>query len=246
VPIRAVLSEYLLSPVILVVAVLIGLLIERRCRRSGRLLAWSGVVMLLLLAMPVIGTSMLIALEQNLPLTPPPNAPPQAIVILGGDIMRHGAAIEPSQPGLASLERLRAGAALSRRTGLPVLISGGPIYDGERPLAALMADSMQHDFQVPVRWTEPASRDTWENAQFSAAILHGQGINSVYVVTHPWHMRRAIMAFARAGITVTAAPTRLDHLPQPLLAAIAPNARAWRDSFYALHEWIGCVFYAMR
>jgi uncharacterized SAM-binding protein YcdF (DUF218 family) len=189
---------------------------------------------------------MLIALEQNLPLTPPPDAPPRAIVILAGDIMRYGGAVEPPQPGLASLERLRAGAALSRRTGLPVLISGGPIYDGERPLATLMADSMQHDFQVPVRWTEPASRDTWENAQFSAAILHGQDITSVYVVTQPWHMRRAIMAFARAGITVTAAPTRFDHLPEPLLAAITPNARAWRDSFYALHEWIGCVFYAMR
>jgi len=230
----------------LVVAVMIGLLIERRSRRSGRLLAWFSLLSLLLLAMPVVGTSMLIALEQDLPLTPPADAPPKAIVILGGDIMRYGAAIEPPQPGLASLERLRAGADLFRRTGLPVLISGGPIYQGEPPLAALMTDSMQHDFQVPVRWTEPASRDTWENAQFSATILREQKITSVYVVTQPWHMRRAIMSFARAGITVTAAPTRFDHLPAPLLAAITPTARAWRDGFYALHEWIGCVFYAMR
>jgi uncharacterized SAM-binding protein YcdF (DUF218 family) len=80
----------------------------------------------------------------------------------------------------------------------------------------------------------------------SAAILRREGIGSVYVVTQAWHMRRAIMAFAAAGITVTAAPTRFDHLPTPLVTAFIPNARGWRDSAYALHEWIGCAFYALR
>jgi uncharacterized SAM-binding protein YcdF (DUF218 family) len=44
----------------------------------------------------------------------------------------------------------------------------------------LMADSLVHDFQVPAQWVERESRDTWENARLSAAILHQQGITSVY------------------------------------------------------------------
>ena len=104
---------------------------------------------------------------------------------------------------------MRAGALLHRRTGLPILVTGGTLRTSEPPVAALMADSLVHDFQVPARWVERESRDTWENARLSAAILHEQGITSVYVVTQAWHMRRAIVAFADTGITVTAAPTLL-------------------------------------
>jgi uncharacterized SAM-binding protein YcdF (DUF218 family) len=196
--------------------------------------------------MPIVGGTMLIAIERNLPLTPPAEAPPQAIVILGGDIMRDGSESEPPQPGLVSLDRLRAGAALFHRTGLPVLISGGPTYKDEPPLATVMADTMVRDFQVPVRWQETVSLDTWANAHMSAAILQAEGVRSIYVVTQAWHMRRAIMAFADTGITVTAAPTRFDHLPEPLAAAFVPDMAAWRASYYALHELVGYAFYALR
>jgi uncharacterized SAM-binding protein YcdF (DUF218 family) len=238
-------TSFVLSPVFLVLVAFIGLLIGRR-RRGFMLLAWIGILALLVLSIPVIGSSILIALERNLPLAPPPDAPPQAIVILAGDIERDGAPAVPPEPGLSSLERMRAGAALFRRTGLPILVSGGPLYEGEPSLAAVMADGLVHDFQVPVRWIEPVSRDTWENAQMSAAIVRQQGIGSIYVVTQAWHMRRAIMAFAAVGIVATAAPTRFDHLPTPLVAAFVPNARGWRDSYIALHEWIGGAYYALR
>ena len=60
----------------------------------------------------------------------------------------------------------------------------------------------------------------------SAAILREQGINSVYVVTQAWHMRRALIAFAHTGITVTAAPTRFDRLPTPLAMDFVPESAA--------------------
>ena len=76
----------LLPPVSLVFVALIGLLIERRHRPIGRFLAWFGVLGLLVLALPAVSGLLLMSLERNLPLTPPPDRPPQAIVILGGDI----------------------------------------------------------------------------------------------------------------------------------------------------------------
>ena len=55
-------------------------------------------------------------------------------------------------------------------------------------LVMAVEDSLRQDFQVPATWVETASRDTWENATDSAAILRPLGIHSVYVVTHAWHM----------------------------------------------------------
>jgi uncharacterized SAM-binding protein YcdF (DUF218 family) len=241
---RYIATALLVPPVSLLLITLIGLLTARR--RVGRLLAWLGALGLLVLAMPIVSALLMIALEQDLPLTPQAASPPQAIVVLGGDAARTGSDTLIEYPGPLSLERERTAAALFRRTGLPILISGGSLWPNEPPIARVMADSLTQNFQLPTRWVESASRDTWENAHMSAAILREQGINSVYVVTQAWHMRRAIMAFADAGISVTAAPPWLDRLPTPLALGFVPEAGGWLTSYEALHEWIGCAWYALR
>jgi uncharacterized SAM-binding protein YcdF (DUF218 family) len=128
---------------------------------------------------------------------------------------------------------------------LPILVSGGEVGKGAPPVAVLMRESLTRDFQVPVRWTEDRSRDTWENARDSAAILRAAGIGSIYLVTNAWHERRALMAFAGTGLTVTAAPTPLDRPAGPIPSDFVPQALSWEISFYALHEWIGCIWYAL-
>ena len=236
----------LIPPISLLLLAIVGLLIERRHRLAGRLLAWTGLLSMLVLAMPVVGGALTIALEHGLPLTPPVDMPPQAIVILGGDAGRGGENMIIIHPGPLSLEREREGAIMYRRTRLPILVSGGPLRPDEPPIGSVMADSLQHDFQVPVQWVETTSHDTWTNAQRSAEILRQHGIRSVYLVTQAWHMRRAIIAFAHTGIVVTAAPTRLDQSRLPLYREFTPDLSGWRTSFYALHEWFGCAYYALR
>lgn len=231
----------LLPPTSLVFVALAGLIIGRRI---GRLLAWVSLLGLLLLSIPAVGGSLLNTLESNLPLTPPQNAPPQAIVVLGGDVRR---ATDPSadMPGPISLERVSAAAALYRRTQLPILVSGGSPLGNGPAIALLMAASLQRDFHVPVASIEARSRDTWENAKASAAILRDQGKTSVYLVTDAWHMRRALIAFAGTGITVTAAPTTLDAAPTRYVTDFLPSAGGWLSSYLAIHEWIGCAWYAL-
>lgn len=245
-PLIKIANALLVPPISLLLVALVGSLIEWRYRRIGRFMRWAGLLGLLVLALPVTSGSLTIALERDLPLTPPPSSPPQAIVILAADAVPNDEESLALQLGQSSLERVRAGAALSRRTGLPILVSGGPLFEGEPSVAATMADSLMRDFQVPVRWSEDASRDTWENARMSAAILREQGIGSIYVVTNAWHMRRAIMAFANTGITATAAPTRMDRLRTQFVANFVPASAAWHESYDALHEWIGLVYYALR
>ena len=108
-----------------------------------------------------------------------------------------------------------------------------------------MSRTLREDFNTPVRWIEPRAADTWENAEFSAEILREQGIHSIYLVTHAWHMRRALIAFAHTGIVVTAAPVRLDTAPGGVASDFIPRTGAWLTSYYAMHEWIGSLDYAV-
>ena len=228
-------------PLSLLPVCLAGLLIVCRRPRTGMVLLAAGLCGLTLLATPLVSGWLIASLERNLPLIPPANDPPRAIVILSADVVR-SADTPDLAAGSLTLERERAGASLFRRTGLPILVTGGPA--GEDTLGAVMARSLNQDFGVPVRWIEPRARDTWENAQHSATILKGQRIHSVYLVTHAWHMRRALIAFAGTGITITAAPVRLDPVRTGAVDFV-PRTSAWLASYYALHEWIGCADYAL-
>jgi len=226
---------------------LAGLALSWRWPRLGRFLIAVSLIGLLAFSLPVTSRSLIASLEWSLPRAPP-DQPPAAIVILGGDAgygtnagLELGTGIGP-----LTLERMRAGALLQRRTGLPVLVTGGALEPGVEPIATQMARSLHDEFGITVRWVEPASDDTWQNAQFSAAMLHAAGINSVYLVTHAWHIRRAAMAFARFGIATTPAPLRIDRPPRFNFDEFMPHASAVLDSYFALHEWIGIVYYALR
>ena len=68
----------------------------------------------------------------------------------------------------------------------------------------------------------------------------------MYLVTQPWPMRRALLAFTDAGLTVTAAPTPLDRSPGLSLDGFVPVTGGWQTSYFAIHEWTGWAWYSMR
>jgi uncharacterized SAM-binding protein YcdF (DUF218 family) len=243
--IKTIASSLLLPPTSLAFLALVGMLIECPHRCLGRFLKWSAVLGLLILAMPATGLWMLYALESDLPLNPRADQPPKAVVILSGDAPQSGGQSQ-MRPGVRSFERERAGALLAHRTQLPILVSGGKVHESEPAVSVVMADSLEHELQAHVRWIETESRDTWENAHKSAAILQSQGIHSVYVVTDAWHMRRAILAFRGTGVAVTAAPTYFDRIPLQSATDLVPSFGGWTASYTALHEWIGCAWYGFR
>lgn len=129
-----------------------------------------------------------------------------AIVVLGAGRERGDPAWGSDQPTGVALERERYAAQLAKASGLPVLTSGGLHYGTPPTEAAIMADSLQSDFGVSVRWQEGRSRTTWENAAFSAELLQPLGIKRVVVVTQAWHMSRARWSFEKAGFEVVSAP----------------------------------------
>lgn len=241
----AVVTTLIVPPVNLLLVSIAGAVIALRRPRAGLALVGFGLLGLIVLALPVTAESLIVSLETGLHLSATGKPPPGAIVILAGDVAKIASETPETEVGPLTLERLRAGAALYRRVGLPVLVTGGMPPEGGLPIAALMAESLAQDFHVPVRWTETHSEDTWGNARDSASILAAAGIRSIYLVTHAWHMRRSVIAFAHFGITVTAAPVRLDAPPAATVVKFFPGVKAWMTSYFALHEWIGCVYYSL-
>ncbi len=239
--INTVFTALVLPPPSLALGALLALVLIRG--RLGRVLAVLGLAGLTLLSLPVVSMALLASLD--VPADPPTGSLPGAIVVLGGDVNR---ATDPpgATIGGLSLERVRAGAALQRRSGLPVLVSGGIVDDLPLTIGALMAESMAGDFGVPVRWTEATSLTTWENAENSAAILATAGVRQVYLVTHAWHMRRSLLAFRHFGLDATPAPVRPDPWPTFKAGEFLPHTSAWLNSFYAIHEWVGMAYYSIR
>lgn len=239
---RALLTALLLPPVGFALAALALALLAWRGRR------WAGLVAALLLALQVALATpfatlwLRVSLQAMVPSVEA--APPGAIVVLGADMARAPAGIEP---GPLTLERLRAAAVLHRRTGLPVLVTAGPpSREVPMPLAQRMAEVLTEEFGVAVRWVEPQARDTIENARFSTALLREAGIGSAYVVTHAWHVPRALAAFRRNGIDVVPAAVRPEVPPAGRFAEFVPRADHWAASWLAVREWAGLLLAPFR
>ena len=239
---RQLLTALALPPVSpLLLAVVLGLMAWRGRRWAG-LGAAGCALSVLLLATPAVSGALRWSLERETTAWPAVAAP-GAIVVLGAEVAR---GLDGPRPGPLTLERLRAGAALFRATGLPLLVTGGVLAPGDPPIATLMARSLAEDFSTPARWVEPGAADTRGNARLSAAILAGEGIAAVHLVTHAWHLPRAGREFSMAGLAVLAAPVPRGREPGFGPSQWLPGAEGLAESWFSLREWTGRLAYALR
>ena len=151
---------------------------------------------------------------------------PVAIVVLGGGVEVFAPEFGVSSLHHTSLERLRYGIWLGRQTGLPLAFSGGVGW-GQKdatPEARVAAQIAASEFGQPLKWIEESSRDTRENAIRTVALLRPAGIRHIVLVTHGWHMPRAMKAFEVAA----AGELRIEPAPMGLA----------QDSDISILTWI--------
>lgn len=239
-------SALLLFPLNLLLLAALGLLLQRRWHRAVWL-TWTALALLFMFSTRV-GTMLLTApLEvQNPALSVIPSTA-QAIIVLGGG--RQSNAPEygnRDMPGYAALARLQYAAHLHRASGLPILVTGGKPDGSTESEAAVMARSLHDDFGVATRWLEQASDTTADNARLSVPILRNAGVQHVLLVTDAMHMPRAVRSFRAQGIEVIPAPTVFFSGERFTFNDLLPGGDGLRRSNYALHEWIGLLWYALR
>lgn len=236
-----------LPPLNLVLLALAGWFCARRWPRLGRRMIQIAFGGLFILSLPIFAGSILHSLEVHPVLdTTRPVAENSAIVVLSAGMYRDAPEYGGDDTvGSLTLERLRYAAKLHRDFGVPVLTTGGILGDVETSLAEAMAKVLTEEFGVDRVWQEKEAFNTQQNAAFSEKLLREQGISTIYLVTHSWHMRRAVLVFEQTGLTVVPAPTRLGGPFELSIGDFIPNAGALNASYYALHEWLGQLWYRL-
>lgn len=241
---KKILTLLALPPVGPVLLAMAGLAVAARRPRLGCGIAWAALLMLLALSLPAVSRLLLAPLPTAVALDPARAQQAQAIVILAGGLRRGAPEYGGDTLNGLSLDRVRYGAWLARRTGLPVLVSGGIAAKGA-PEAEVMRGVLEEEFGVEPRWVERRSRNTRENAQFSAALLREAGVQRVVLVTHGMDMRRAGAEFRAAGLEVLPAPTGLPGASPLTWRDWVPGLGAFVASYYALYEHLANAMRAL-
>jgi len=221
-PWKPVLTAIVLPPVPLLLMVLLGARLILPRRGLGWLLLLLGTLGIWLSACAGIGAFLTRTL-----LHPPPALNSAQIAQLRADVKAHqpltivvlGAGREVFAPEYGasslknlSLQRLRYGLWLGRETGAPVGFTGGTGWsEATGPSEAEVAERLAaREFGVPLKWIEDQSRDTRENAIGTVALLKRSGIARAVLVTHGWHMPRALNLFN------SAADGQIEFVPAPM------------------------------
>lgn len=226
------------------------LLFTESWRGIGRLLAIGGFAGLLFAGLSPLAHWVTLPLEQRFPTFAEDGRPVTGIVVLGGGIETRISAergqLTVSDPG----ERQIALGDLARRYPQARLMfsggSGGLYDDGiaESDIVSRFAGTLG----VPEGRVifEKRSRNTRENAVYSAEIAKPQLGEHWLLVTSAWHMPRAVGCFRKAGFEVVAYP--VDFRTSGPRDATRFNRFA-SDGLFQLDvivkEWIGLIAYRL-
>lgn len=255
------LSMLLLPPVPLLLLLLLGLWWRRRRTVSGSLLVVMSLLGLwfsqcrvsadwleahLLHPPAVLVPADLPALKRSLAGRRP------VVLVLGGGADVYAPEFDGPMLSDHSLQRLHYGLWLARRLDAPVMFSGGVgrAQRSDSPgttEADTAARIAERDYGRPLRWLDNQSADTRGNARASLPVLSREGLSDVLLVTHRWHMPRALRAFQEA---VEPAGLKLRFMAAPMGAAASSDARLldWLPSNggqakvrNVLREWFGWI-----
>jgi uncharacterized SAM-binding protein YcdF (DUF218 family) len=172
-----------------------------------------------------------------------------AIVVLGGG---HYGWLDRPGIGPEQLEssRVAAGARAWRAGRAPrVILSGGGARVGKSEARTMAYAIGKLGVPASAVVLEERSRDTHDNARYTAALLGPDGTRRVLLVTSSLHMPRASLVFRQAGIDVVPVPVP-ETMPRatwrerwfPSRGALWRSGRAWKEyaGLLAVHlqEWI--------
>ncbi len=234
----------LLPPNLLFIFMILGALVSLRYARIGRALTIAAFALLVVFSAPVTGSLLLRQLTDIEPFFRREGVREDAAIVILGAEGTTALELGGETVGRRTLERLRYGARLHRRLGLPVLVTGGAPNPDRRPVGELMAETLEDDFGLVVRWREIESRNTYENAVFSSRLLQKAGIRHVYLVTHALHMKRSRAVFNVSGLEVIPAPVGVyDPKRRWAPEDFVPSAHGLAGSTAAIYERLARIWY---
>lgn len=239
-----------LSPLNLVLILLVaGVIIGRFRRRTGRLIAGTGLVLLLVAGLTPLGGNLLAGLENRYPRPAKPPEVVSGIIILGGAFDTGLSKARKVAVSNDNMERVLEGVRLAKQYPMAeVVFSGGEgrllrrAQPEAREAAAWLADTGYE----PGRFTfEDKSRNTYENILFTREEINSGPEEVWIVVTSAYHMPRAMAVFHAIGWNnIIAWPTdyRTDGKKRWLPQSFDVAGNVYKMEL-ALHEFAGIAAY---
>ncbi len=236
------LELFLLPPGGLILLALLGVVLI--FTRLGRVLAFFAVIGIYLLSTPYLSSWLNHQLEKQHaaidPITLERLQPPlEALVVLGGGY--YGESIEYADTAIGPFfaERLRYAAWLSKQTALPVIVSSG------KPDTPAAIRILVNEFGIENVIAEDASWTTDDNVRNVSDLMRRLDIERIGVITHGWHMPRAMWSFQSLSIDATAIPMGLLSVRPSVdrLTNWLPSMIALMRSRNAMHEYLGLLWY---
>jgi uncharacterized SAM-binding protein YcdF (DUF218 family) len=173
-------------------------------------------------------------------------APVEAIVVFAAGVDPPNAGRPYALPDAETWRRCAYAAWLHHHVQrLPVLVSGGA-SGGAPPAALIMRELLgRAGISESMIWTETESRNTHENALYSARALKERGIARVTLVVDAYSMLRAERCFRKLGIQVTPAPSSFRTFGR-LSEELMPGWKSIARNELSLHEAGGLLWYRLR
>lgn len=241
-----------LEPVaFLVLLGLAGLVLSlTRFARPGRVIMGAAALIFAIACFSPLGSMLLRPLEDRFPQPASALPAPTGIVVLGGALDEDIGLARGVPTMTAAATRLTSGAALARRLPAARLVfTGGS--------ANLQQEGLDEARGVHDLWTslgvpeqamtfEAKSRNTYENATLTKAIVQPKPGETWLLVTSAAHMPRSMGIFRQVGWPMLAYPVDYRTFGDGRDFKISGNAlESLQRLDSALHEWIGLVAYRM-
>ncbi len=149
-------------------------------------------------------------------------------VVLGNRVERSGV---PSAHLRVRLDR--ALELYQNGTVKNIIVSGGLGREGHEEADVMREYLIQRGVPAEKIFTDRDGYDTYESGRSAKIIMDAQDFSSAVIVSHYFHLPRALITFKRFGIA-------------DVSAAAANLKPAWRDTYSVLREFAAFYFYLFR
>lgn len=175
--------------------------------------------------------------------TPPQTVAGDVIVVLGAGATSGTPDVngEGNLSGTAA-NRIITAARLHAETGLPILLSGGQVYEHSGNEADIANRQLIGLGVSPEKIiVENESLNTEQNAEYTAEIVREHHFRKPVLVTSAFHMERAVLHFRKIGIQVTPYPTDYHVSNSNALHLNSFTPTGLSNTSLALKEYLGIV-----
>ncbi len=239
--------------IILTLALILTVRLPKKPRyKSGWWILLLGICLLYALSIPPVSNLLIYGLECRYRLPSDESLSNLDIVaILGGGMNRSGGFRDSPEPAKFTYARLICGVRIFKKSGAGTLaLCGGGWVGGTESEAGVMETmALELGVEKSKIVTETKSLNTIGNAAGLAGILEQAKGRKIGLVTSAMHMPRAMKIFERQFPDDTIVPIPVAYIYSPewfALGGMVPSANSLSNSDYAIHEWIGMLWYAIR